>query len=568
MKKQGLYRKHINTINRKFNLLVGVFMVCIMVFFFLFSTYIENKSYQEELATKADNTITLMKESFSVPIWNYDLQTINSIGHSLLEDDEIVGLKITEFDIEALLYEDYKEDDGYEKVVKKEDIIYKDEIIAEIEISLTTKLAKIHMKDYIRNSMIFVLFIFLAIVIVLRIIARYITKPIIELSAVSKRIASGELFLRANIDSNDEISELGKEFNSMADNLVSKIDEARYLSSHDKLTGLYNRLKLEENYSKLREEQYPIALLICDINGLKLANEIYGHEFGDHVIKTLSQILLSFRTKERSVYRWGGDEFILGVQNCGYNEIGKLKERLEDRCKEEKFDKAGYPILNVTFGYSIMESSDVLLNDAIREATELMSRKKLLESRSIHSSIIEYLKSTLSERSKETYEHAERLFELSELIANELELSEDEMNQLKLFSSLHDLGKIAIRDSILLKPGPLSDEEWVEMKKHSEIGYRLALSSPELAIIAELILCHHERWDGKGYPQNLEGEAIPLLARILSIADAYDAMTVDRVYRKKLTKEDAIEEIKRGLGSQFDPKIGKIFIDKVKHIEI
>jgi diguanylate cyclase (GGDEF)-like protein len=539
-----------------------------MVFFFLFSTYIENKSYQEELATKADNTITLMKESFSVPIWNYDLQTINSIGHSLLEDDEIVGLKITEFDIESLLYEDYKEDDGYEKVVKKEDIIYKDKIIAEIEISLTTKLAKIHMKDYIRKSMIFVLFIFLAIVIVLRIIARYITKPIIELSAVSKRIASGELFLRANIDSNDEISELGKEFNSMADNLVSKIDEARYLSSHDKLTGLYNRLKLEENYGKLREEQYPIALLICDINGLKLANEIYGHEFGDHVIKTLSQILLSFRTKEISVYRWGGDEFVLGVQNCGYNEIGKLKERLEDRCKEEKFDKAGYPILNVTFGYSIMESSDILLNDAIREATELMSRKKLLESRSVHSSIIEYLKSTLSERSKETYEHAERLFELSELMANELELSEDEMNQLKLFSSLHDLGKIAIRDSILLKPGPLNDEEWVEMKKHSEIGYRLALSSPELAIIAELILCHHERWDGKGYPQNLEGEAIPLLARILSIADAYDAMTVDRVYRKKLTKEDAIEEIKRGLGSQFDPKIGKIFIDKIKHIEI
>jgi HD-GYP domain-containing protein (c-di-GMP phosphodiesterase class II) len=149
----------------------------------------------------------------------------------------------------------------------------------------------------------------------------------------------------------------------------------------------------------------------------------------------------------------------------------------------------------------------------------------------------------------------------------DLNLSEMELYELELFVTLHDLGKVGIDDRILTKPGRLTPEEWEEMKKHPEIGYRIAVSSPELAPIADLILSHHERWDGRGYPRGLEGENIPLLARILTIADAYDAMTEDRVYRNAMTKEDAIAEIKRNSGEQFDPVIVESFMKVVRQID-
>ena len=150
---------------------------------------------------------------------------------------------------------------------------------------------------------------------------------------------------------------------------------------------------------------------------------------------------------------------------------------------------------------------------------------------------------------------------MARAIGEKMELSQLELDQLELLSMLHDIGKVAVPDRILNKPDKLTAEEWIEMKKHPEIGYRIAASSPELAPIAEYILCHHERWDGKGYPQGLSGEEIPLLSRILSVVDAYDAMTENRAYRKALEKEKALAEIRDNLGTQFDPKIAAIFLD-------
>jgi len=128
---------------------------------------------------------------------------------------------------------------------------------------------------------------------------------------------------------------------------------------------------------------------------------------------------------------------------------------------------------------------------------------------------------------------------------------------------LHDIGKIGIDDKILNKPGKLTEEEWAIMKRHPEIGYRIARASHKLARIADYILTHHERWDGAGYPKGLKGEDIPLLSRILAVADAYDAMTEDRVYRKAMSKEQAVEEIRRNAGTQFDPLIANIFIETI-----
>ena len=171
------------------------------------------------------------------------------------------------------------------------------------------------------------------------------------------------------------------------------------------------------------------------------------------------------------------------------------------------------------------------------------------------------MKTALSEKSQETEEHAQRLVKLSKAVGLAITLTDEQFDELELFATLHDIGKIGIDDGILNKPGKLTDVEWLEMKRHSEIGYRIAMSSPELMSIAEYILTHHERFDGTGYPQGLIGENIPLLSRIVAVVDAYDAMTEDRPYRKGMSKEAAMSEIIKNSGKQFDPDIAKIFIE-------
>ena len=163
-------------------------------------------------------------------------------------------------------------------------------------------------------------------------------------------------------------------------------------------------------------------------------------------------------------------------------------------------------------------------------------------------------------RSYETEEHAVRLGQYSKLIGEKMGLSQSSMDELELFSMLHDIGKIGIDDRILNKPGGLTPDEWEIMKKHPEIGFLITMSSPDIASISEYVLTHHERWDGTGYPLGLSGEEIPLLARILAVADAFDAMTSDRVYRKALSKEAAVEEIGKNAGTQFDPQIAALFM--------
>lgn len=143
-------------------------------------------------------------------------------------------------------------------------------------------------------------------------------------------------------------------------------------------------------------------------------------------------------------------------------------------------------------------------------------------------------------------------------------LSQSKLDQLELFAMLHDIGKIGVDDRILNKPAQLDSEEWISMRRHPEIGCRIATASPKLKHIALLILTHHERYDGSGYPVGLKGEEIPLLSRILAVADAYDAMTEERIYRKALSKEQAIEELMRNAGTQFDPYITELFIDCIK----
>jgi HD-GYP domain-containing protein (c-di-GMP phosphodiesterase class II) len=200
------------------------------------------------------------------------------------------------------------------------------------------------------------------------------------------------------------------------------------------------------------------------------------------------------------------------------------------------------------------------IRDVIRQAEDAMYHQKLLEGKSYRNSVISALLATLYEKSMETEEHAERLSKYCTKIGRKLHLSDQAQNELSLLSVLHDIGKVGIKHDVLKKPSSLTPDEWIEMKRHPEIGYRIAQNTPDLADVSELILCHHERWDGTGYPAGIAGEKIPLNCRILAVVDAFDAMTNDRAYRKALSREAAIHELLDNAGTQFDPNIVEIFV--------
>lgn len=335
-------------------------------------------------------------------------------------------------------------------------------------------------------------------------------------------------------------------------------EEITYLIYHDKLTGLYNRTYFEQKLNEYNKEKYlPVSILMGDVNGLKMTNDIFGHRQGDEILVSIANILSIACRDEDIVARYGGDEFVILMPNTTSDEAAKVCNNILHLC-ENRQDSEN--MVSISLGYATKTSALENLSDTLKVAENYMYRHKLLESRSNRSSVISSLKKMLFEKSFETEEHAMRLSVLSVQIGKMMGLSQNELNDLELFSMLHDIGKIGIKDQVLLKPGNLTEEEWIEMRRHCEIGYRIARSTPELAHIADYILTHHERWDGKGYPQGLAGKQIPLLSRILAVADSYDAMVNDRYYRKALSQETAINEIKKGSGTQFDPEIVEIFL--------
>jgi len=176
---------------------------------------------------------------------------------------------------------------------------------------------------------------------------------------------------------------------------------------------------------------------------------------------------------------------------------------------------------------------------------------------------INLLLSVLCEQSIETTEHTSRVEEYCRKLGTHFRFTSKEMKELSLLAVLHDIGKIGINPAILKKPAPLTNDEWIEMKRHPEIGWRIVRKFTDLTSVSEYILYHHERWDGKGYPSGLKADQIPLPSRILAVADAYDAMTSDRVYRKRMMKEDAIEELKANAGTQFDPLVVDCFVKSI-----
>lgn len=336
-------------------------------------------------------------------------------------------------------------------------------------------------------------------------------------------------------------------------------------AQRDKLTDLYNRAYFEMQIALLdREENYPLSFIIGDINGLKITNDIFGHFEGDVILKEIAATFKGVCRKEDIIARWGGDEYVVLLPKTDEKRAEALIQSIKQKCIADKNTKIQ---LSISLGCATKKNAQEDMSIIMKKAEDRMYRNKLLERTYFRNTFIAKMRELMHFQCQEPEEHIDRMDHLSGLLGKQMNLSENELEELKLLAMLHDIGKVAIRQDVLTKPGKLTKEEWVEIKKHSEAGYRIAQASPELSSLAGFILSHHERWDGKGYPMGKKGCEIPLLSRIITVIDAYDVMTHGRVYKTVMTHEEAVAELKRCAGTQFDPEVVDKFL-KIKDDEL
>lgn len=339
-------------------------------------------------------------------------------------------------------------------------------------------------------------------------------------------------------------------------------EKLEYLSYTDILTGAKNRTYFEEVEKKYSEEgNLPLGVIMGDANGLKLVNDTFGHRQGDKLLIVITEVLKYVCKDIGEVFRIGGDEFVILVPNGSLKQCEELIVKIEEKCNQYKNDLFN---ISISLGSAVKYDSDKDIYEVLKEAEDKVYRRKLLQNKSIKSSVLSSLKIGLRINSGETEQHNKRVAIRAVKVGEKLGLEMSELDELRIAAGFHDIGKIGISEELLLKTGKLTAEEYEVMKTHTEKGYRIIKASSELKSVAESVLYHHERYDGKGYPIGLKGEEIPLLARIISVCDSFDVMISGRVYKAAMDKKGAIDELKRCSGTQFDPKIVETFIELYK----
>ena len=334
-----------------------------------------------------------------------------------------------------------------------------------------------------------------------------------------------------------------------------------YASKHDFLTGLPNRRYFNEKIKELdKPENYPLLIAMVDMDGLKLINDAYGHQVGDQAIKEVAILINDCCGNSSFVARVGGDEFLIISPKTPIDAIKQKQNDLVSRTSKIRVKEIQ---LSLSFGASVKCDITTDVEDVITDAENNMYSNKVLHSQSSRNKSINTIFNSLKEKYEDEKNHSDSVSQYCALMGEKLNLSRNEQLELEFAGRMHDIGKITIPDHILKKPGKLTDEEWSIMKSHTTNGYQILRSADQYSRLADYALTHHERFDGKGYPQGLKGEDIPLYSRIIAICDAYEAMTADRPYRKALTKEVAIAELVRCSGTQFDPRLVEVFINEV-----
>ncbi len=323
----------------------------------------------------------------------------------------------------------------------------------------------------------------------------------------------------------------------------------------DSLTGLGNRRALTRALDGALAEDTELVLALFDLDGFKHYNDTFGHPAGDVLLARLGGNLKKYVGARGTVYRMGGDEFCaLFALHPGVDRV----EMLDGAALALSEQGEGFWI-GCSYGAIVLPGETTDTAEALRIADQRMYAQKHAGRMSASRQSKDVLLSALSERDPALGGHLSVVAELAERTARRLGLNRDELEVVRHAAELHDVGKVAIPDEILAKPGPLTPEEWTFIRRHTLAGERIISAAPALTPVARLVRSSHERWDGAGYPDQLAGESIPLGARIVAVADAFDAMTSGRPYRAAITHEEALAELQRCAGTQFDPTVVAAF---------
>jgi two-component system cell cycle response regulator len=335
----------------------------------------------------------------------------------------------------------------------------------------------------------------------------------------------------------------------------TNITDTRHLARTDSLTGLWNRLALQRDLERVFDGPESHVLLLFDLDGFKNYNDSYGHPAGDVLLARLGTLLAATLAEDGTAYRIGGDEFCVLAPWPANDPPTTLLERARASLCEQG---EGFTV-GASCGHAALPADASNAADALRVADRRLYAEKNSGRVSARAQSARVLRRALNECDDTLGEHVDDVAGLAARVAERLGLDHDEVERVATAAELHDIGKIAIPRSILHKPGPLDDDEWAYIRRHTLIGERIAQGAPALAGVASMIRSSHERWDGTGYPDRLTADQIPLGAQIVFVCDSYAAMTTARSYKPALSRTDALAELHANSGTQFAPTVVDAF---------
>lgn len=420
-------------------------------------------------------------------------------------------------------------------------------------------------------------------------LSRAVLTPLDRLRAATRRIGGGEVAARLNWRRGDEIGALARDFDRMAAELETAHGHLEELALTDPLTGLLNHRafqeRLRQELRRAEREAYAVSVVALDVDNFKQINDRWGHAAGDQVLRSLATSLRGELRPSDVCGRVGGDEFMLAIARAGFERTEQIIDRLREHIASMHFGPAGEPVTlsvgisefprhslsqeelmhladgamywaksngrNRTFVYT--SDSDFAL---AQEAADGVARGGLVNT--VHA-----LAKAVDAKDGSTATHSQRVARYAAELASAAKLDGERIEKVRTAGVLHDVGKIGISDVLLLQPSALSEEQFAVMRRHSELG-RDIIAGAGLYDIGRFVLHLHERWDGGGYPDGIAGEEIPIESRILHVADALEAMTSSRVYRKPLALQDALGELEKHAGTQFDPELAELMVELVR----